>query len=90
MEDNAIETTSGRNVLVRILLMMLMAVVYHLCGMILFVVAVAQIVFVLLAGGPNPHLSSFGRSLGLYFQQNVHFLTFVTEELPFPFKEWPS
>jgi len=35
-------------------------------------------------------LVSFGRSLALYLQQIANFLTFTTEEVPFPFKDWPE
>ena len=44
----------------------------------------------LLAGKPNDRLVSFGRSLGRYLQQIVEFLTFATEEMPFPFNDWPA
>ncbi len=90
MDPHPVETAARRNLLVRGLLMILMAVAYHVTGTLLFVVAVVQFAFTLIGESPNPHLLSFGRSLGSYFQQNVNFLTFVTEEMPFPFKEWPS
>ena len=90
MDPHPVETTARRNLLVRGLLMILMAVAYHVTGMLLFVVAVVQFAFALIGASPNPYLLSFGRSLGSYYQQNVNFLTFVTEEMPFPFKEWPS
>ena len=90
MDPHPVETAARRNLWVRGLLMILMAVAYHVSGMLLFVVAVVQFAFALIGESPNPYLLSFGRSLGSYFQQNVNFLTFVTEEMPFPFKEWPS
>ena len=46
--------------------------------------------FALLADGPDSRLRSFGRSLGLCVQQDANFLSFVTEEKPFPFSDWPS
>lgn len=89
---NNISDISGnkRNIWMRALFMLLMAFVLHVCGTVLFVVAVIQFVIVLLNDTPNARLLSFGRSLGNYLRQIVHFLTFATEEIPFPFSEWPA
>ncbi|WP_413437701.1 DUF4389 domain-containing protein [Sulfuriferula sp. GW1] len=39
---------------------------------------------------PIARLVSFGRSLGRYLQQIAYFITFASEDTPFPFSEWPS
>jgi hypothetical protein len=31
-----------------------------------------------------------GQSLGRYLRQIVDFVSFATEEVPFPFSDWPS
>lgn len=89
---NEISETSGakRNIWIRALFMLLMAFVLHVSGTVLFVVTVIQFVIVLLNGTPNAHLVAFGRSMGIYFRQIVDFLTFATEDIPFPFNEWPA
>jgi hypothetical protein len=35
-------------------------------------------------------LRAVGRSLGLYLRQIADFECFATEELPFPFSDWPA
>jgi hypothetical protein len=35
-------------------------------------------------------LRSFGGALGRYLGQIADFATFRTEELPFPFSDWPA
>ena len=89
---NDISDVSGnkRNIWMRALFMLLMGFVLHVCGTILFVVTVIQFVIVLLNDTPNIRLVSFGRSMGSYVRQIVNFLTFATEEIPFPFSEWPA
>lgn len=89
---NEISTASDhkRNIWLRALFMLLMACVLHVCGTVLFVVTVIQFVIVLLGDAPNARLVAFGRSMGVYFRQIVDFLTFATEDIPFPFKEWPA
>ncbi len=79
-----------RNIWLRGLFMLLMALAYQMSGTLLFFVTLVQFVFVLLVGTPNARLISFGRSLGGYLRQIVSFLTFVTEDVPFPFSPWPS
>ena len=90
MNENSDTTTNKRNIWIRGLFMLLMALAYHVFGTVVFIVTVIQFVMMLLNDTPNAHLVSFGRSLGRYIQQIVNFLTFATEEIPFPFNDWPS
>lgn len=90
MSHPPVITTGERNLLVRALFMVLMAIAYQLSGTVLFCVAVIQLVLALVNDAPNARLQSFGRSLGLYMRQLVDFLTFASEDVPFPFNEWPS
>ena len=78
-----------RNIWVRGLYMLLMVLICHLAGTVLFVLSLIQFVMTLLTDTPNSRLVSFGRSLALYIQQAANFLVCATEELPFPFKDWP-
>lgn len=89
---NEVSQTPGdkRNIWLRGLWMLLMLLVLHVCGTVLLVVALIQFVVVLLHGTPNERLAMFGRNLGSYFRQIVHFLAFATEEIPFPFSDWPG
>ena len=57
---------------------------------VLGAVAVIQLIFSAFAGGPNARLSRFGRSLGRYLAQVASFETYASEELPFPFADWPA
>jgi Domain of unknown function (DUF4389) len=90
MNENSDTTTNKRNIWIRGLFMLLMALAYQVCGTLMFIVTVIQFVMMLLNDTPNAHLVSFGRSLGRYIQQIVNFLTFATEEIPFHFNDWPS
>ena len=72
------------------LFMLLFAVIYGIAELLLFVTAVFQFGSVLLTGHPNDRMRSFGESLGRLFYQIVRFLTFNTDERPFPFSDWPG
>lgn len=90
MNDNPEMASPKRSIWMRGLFMLLMAVAFHLCEVILGVVTVVQFLITLLSDTPNARLTSFGRSLGNYLRQIANFLTFAAEEIPFPFSEWPS
>ena len=90
MNDNSTTPPDQRNLWVRGLFMLLLALAYHVTGTVMFIVTVIQFVMKLLVDEPNARLISFGRSLGRYLQQIVNFMTFATEEMPFPFSEWPA
>lgn len=82
--------TVRRSLWMRALLMLLMAIAFQLAASVLCAVAVLQLVLAAFAGGSNERLRSFGRGLGRYLAQVASFEAFATEELPFPFADWPS
>ena len=84
------ENPSKRNIWIRGLFMLLMGFAFQVCGTVLCVVTVIQFMLTLLSDAPNTRLVAFGRSMGSYLRQIVNFLTFATEEMPFPFSEWPA
>ena len=90
MNENSDTPTDRRNIWIRGLFMLLMALAYHVIGTVILVVVVIQFVMMLFNDKPNARLVSFGRNMGRYLQQIVNFLTFATEEIPFPFNDWPA
>jgi hypothetical protein len=90
MTENSDTTTGKRNLWARGFLMLLMAFAFQVSGTVMFVVAVIQFVLTLLNDTPNARLVSFGRSLAWYMRHITNFLTFATEDIPFPFSDWPS
>jgi nucleoside recognition membrane protein YjiH len=81
---------SKRPIWVRLIYMLLMGILFHLAEAVMWIVAVIQFVLALLSDRPNERLVAFGRSLGRYVGQIAAFMAFATEEVPFPFSDWPS
>ncbi|PHM18933.1 MAG: lipase [Curvibacter sp. PD_MW3] len=81
-------TAPQRNIWLRALLMLLMGIGFQLAATLLGVLAVVQFVLALVST-PNVRLSQFGRSLGQYLRQIAEFVGFATEDVPFPFSDWP-
>jgi hypothetical protein len=91
MTDNLPPTVAPkRNLGMRVLLMILMACAFQLAASLLGLIAVVQFVLALLSDAPNERLSAFGQSLGQYLRQIADFGSFSTEDVPFPFSNWPA
>ena len=90
MTDTAATTNGRRSIWLRGLFMILMAMVFQISATLLALGAIIQFVLALLSETPNARLIAFGQSLGLYLSQIASFVTFATEEVPFPFSAWPS
>jgi hypothetical protein len=57
---------------------------------ILYLIAVAQFFWLLIAKEPNKLLAEFGQSLAVWLAQTAKFLTCATDEKPFPWTAWPT
>lgn len=89
-EDQTINKDPKYNIWLRGLVMLLMGLAYQVTGTLVLIVTIIQFVIRLLNDAPNARLLSLGRSLGRYLQHIVAYLTFASEEIPFPFSDWPS
>ena len=74
----------------RVLYMIVFAVVFWILCWTLAVTAVLQLILTLLTTQPNAELVRFGRGLGRYCQHIVEFLTFASDQVPFPVSPWPA
>ena len=75
----------------RLLFMAVMAALFCLGVVVALVVVVLQFFWVLFKGETKEELTAIGRQLGEYTREIVLFMTFNTEERPFPFdRDWPK
>lgn len=72
----------------RIFFMLIFAVIVGLVRMLIWAVVVLQVASTLLTGSPNQNILRFGRNLSAYVYHILVFLTFNTDQLPFPFSDW--
>jgi len=84
------ENVTNTNVWIRLLYMALFAVLYWAAEVILAVVIVFQFLSVLFTGNKNAKVLAFGAQLSTYAYQIFRYLTFNSEEQPFPLGDWPS
>lgn len=72
----------------RIVFMLVYALIDSLVKLLIWLVVLLQVGAVLFTGKANANILGFGRSLSTYHYHILLFLTFNTEQLPFPFSDW--
>lgn len=84
------ENESKDHAVIRVLYVILFYVIYGLTDVVFALIAIVQTVLNLFGGGPSMTLKLFGASLGLYVKQIADYLSYASEEKPFPFSDWPE
>jgi len=70
--------------------MSVVVILYAVSRVVVTAVVLLQFFSVLLSGETNKPLGIFGQSLATYTYQIISYLTFNTEQRPFPFDlDWP-
>jgi len=72
------------------LFMLLFVLIYGVAEAVVLAVAVVQFGWLVVAEERNERLQRFGASLSAFIFEIVRFWTFVSDEKPFPFSEWPD
>ena len=79
------------SVWVRVLLVVVFAFASYLIILpLILVFSVVQALFALITGYSNANLKYFAATLDLYISQIIKFMTYVSEEKPFPFSDMPE
>ena len=89
MSDDVVTNLKKPSAWCLVLFMAGFAIALYLTGIILLVLMLAQIVFTLLSGEDNSNLRRLGASLTRYVTEILAFLTYNSEQKPFPFSEFP-
>lgn len=79
-----------KSVWIRGLYMLIFLFFLGVAKFVAFVVIVFQFLNVLFTTETNQQLLKFGKSLSIYHYQVVMFLTYNSEEQPFPMSDWPE
>ncbi|MEX2327343.1 MAG: DUF4389 domain-containing protein [Pseudomonadales bacterium] len=89
MDKDIKESVTAIDTWLRALYMILFAIICSLTEIVLVAVVVLQFFIVLFTREPNDRLLDFGEDIGVFIFQIIQYLTFNTEEKPFPFGPWP-
>ena len=75
---------------IRLGFMLVFALLLMAGRLVVSIIVVVQFALVLVTGSDNENLRNLGQGLGKWIYQAFMFLTFNSEEKPFPFDEWPT
>ena len=90
MNDEKTESYKDRSVWMRGLYMLIFMFFLGVAKFVALVVILVLFLTVLFTAETNKKLVSFGQSLSIYQYQVMMFLTYNSEEHPFPMGEWPE
>jgi len=76
--------------LLKILYLIFFYLVYGVTDIALIIIAIIQTLLNLFTDGPSESLQQAGKSLGIYVKQITEYLSYASEEKPFPFSDWPE
>lgn len=74
----------------RIFFMLIFAVILGFVRILLWGIVLLQIASSLVTGKENINVLGFGKSLASFVYRILLFLTYNTDEMPFPFADWTS
>jgi len=74
----------------RVFFMLLYGIICYIAIFVIIIVIVFQFGVVLLTGKLNQQLLPVGQSISIYIYQILVYLTYNSEEKPFPFDNWPE
>ena len=84
------ETTKRSSRWARLIPMIVLIICFSLAETALYIIALIQFIWTLVNDDPNEQLSDFGASISAWLAQNAKYLSYVTEEKPFPWAKWPD
>lgn len=90
MDKELKERLKDKTIWMRGFYMLLFAAIYSITEIVIAVVAIFQFFFKLLTGAVNRQLLKFGQGLSTFIYQIMIFLTFNSEDKPYPFASWPQ
>jgi SAM-dependent methyltransferase len=90
MSGDLKENVTRRSIWLRFCFIIILGMAFGVAEIIIFAVVAFQFLSSLFMGQTNDQLTRFGRNLARYLQQVAVYLTFASEEIPFPFMPWPD
>jgi len=90
MQPELKQRLTAKAIWMRGLYILLFAVIFGVAEVVLWAVVILQFLLTLFTGEANTQLRAFGLSLAAFLYQIVAFMTFNSDERPFPFSPWPE
>lgn len=89
MTDDLKDNVREKSTWMRALYMLLFAIIYSVSEIVLTAVVIFQFFTVLFTRKANERLLKLGQSLATFIYQIIQYLTFISDDRPYPFGAWP-
>jgi len=90
MDDEVKGNLKNADAWTRLLYIVIFYVLYGAAKVVLFVMVLFQFLSTLFTGKTNERLLGFGKQLSEYIYQVVRYLSYTSDDKPFPFADWPA
>lgn len=90
MAQDIKQNLKARDTWLRGLYIIIFAVFYSIAEIVLFAVVLFQFLLSLFTAQTNQRLLKLGQSLSTYIYQIVMYITFNSDQQPYPFGAWPK
>ena len=90
MDQSIKENVTQESTWMRLVYMVLFAVIFNIAEFVIVVVVVVQFLFKLFTGAANETLGALGQTVASYVYEIIAYLTFHTDDMPYPFGPWPT
>lgn len=90
MEKRTEKNLKSKTTWNRLLYIILFAICFNVAEIVLAAVAIVQFASNLITGYPLRSLQEFGTSLSVYLKQIADYLTYASDNKPFPMDQWPQ
>ena len=90
LNEDLKENVKDSGVWKRVFFMLLFGILYSVAEVVLVAVVVFQFLSVLFTRNKNDRLLDLGGDISTYIYQVLRYLTYNSEERPYPFSAWPA
>ena len=90
MKEETKENLKRSSTWLRFIFMVLFAIFYSIAAWLLVILIVFQFIVTLITASPNERLKPFSRQLTQYIYDIFMYLSYNSENKPFPFSDWPA
>jgi hypothetical protein len=87
--ESSSEQPSRKETWFRLLYVLLFVILYGVAEVVLGAIVVVQFGFKLITHKTNDNLLNFSTGLNKYIYEILQFMTFNSNEKPYPFSDWP-
>ena len=89
MADQNASRVADPDLWIRLVYMILFALLSWVARLVVLIIALIQFFIVLFTGSGNDNLRGLGWSIARWTEQNYRFLSFASDDKPYPFQDWP-